>query len=31
MVKTRVIETNEGIQNEVTVETYDAFARNMRG
>lgn len=30
MVKARVIETNEGIQNEVTVEMFDAFARNMR-
>ncbi|WP_324824785.1 class I SAM-dependent methyltransferase [Sinanaerobacter sp. ZZT-01] len=30
MVKTRVIETNEGIQNEVTVKTFDLFARSMR-
>lgn len=30
MVKTRVIETNEGIQNELTVETFDLFARGMR-
>lgn len=30
MIKTRVIETNEGIQNEVTAETFDVFARNMR-
>ena len=30
MVKTRVIETNEGIQNEVTVEMFDIFARSMR-
>jgi ubiquinone/menaquinone biosynthesis C-methylase UbiE len=30
MVKSRVIETNEGIQNEVTVEMFDAFARSMR-
>lgn len=30
MIKTRVIETNEGIQNEVTVETFDVFARSMR-
>lgn len=30
MVKNRVIETNEGIQNEVTVESFDVFARNMR-
>ncbi len=30
MVKTRVIETNEGIQNEVTVESFDIFARGMR-
>lgn len=30
MVKARVIETNEGIQNEVTVEMFDIFARSMR-
>lgn len=30
MVKARVIETNEGIQNEITVKTFDLFARNMR-
>ncbi|MGN6714646.1 class I SAM-dependent methyltransferase [Anaerocolumna jejuensis] len=30
MVKTRVIETNEGIQSEVTVEMFDVFARCMR-
>lgn len=30
MTKTRVIETNEGIQNELTVETFDLFARKMR-
>lgn len=30
MVKERVIETNEGIQNELTVEVFDAFARGMR-
>lgn len=30
MVKTRIIETNEGIQNEITVETFDLFARRMR-
>ena len=30
MVKIRAIETNEGIQNEVTVEAFDAFARSMR-
>ena len=30
MGSTRVIETNEGIQNEVTVEMFDLFARNMR-
>lgn len=30
MVKTRVIETNEGIQNEITVEMFDVFARSMR-
>lgn len=30
MIKSRVIETNEGIQDEITVETYDLFARSMR-
>lgn len=30
MVKARVIETNEGIQNEITVKTFNLFARNMR-
>lgn len=30
MGTTRVIETNEGIQNEVTVEMFDLFARKMR-
>ena len=30
MIKARGIETNEGIQNEITVETYDLFARSMR-
>lgn len=30
MTKTRIIETNEGIQNEIAVETFDVFARNMR-
>jgi ubiquinone/menaquinone biosynthesis C-methylase UbiE len=30
MGTTRVIETNEGIQNEVTVEMFDVFARKMR-
>ncbi|MDD3393127.1 MAG: class I SAM-dependent methyltransferase [Clostridia bacterium] len=30
MVKARVIETNEGIQNEVAVEMFDVFARSMR-
>ncbi len=30
MVKTRVTETNEGIQNESTVEIFDVFARGMR-
>lgn len=30
MLKTRVIETNEGIQSEVTVEMFDVFARCMR-
>jgi len=29
MTVTRVIETNDGIQDEVTVETYDIFARDM--
>ena len=29
-MKTRTIETNEGIQDEVTVETFDVFARFMR-
>jgi ubiquinone/menaquinone biosynthesis C-methylase UbiE len=30
MVKPRIIETNEGIQGEPTVEVYDQFARIMR-
>lgn len=30
MVKQRVIETNEGIQNEITVEVFDRFAKTMR-
>lgn len=30
MVKTRILETNEGIQNEVTVQVFDMFARRMR-
>ncbi|HWQ73064.1 MAG TPA: methyltransferase domain-containing protein [Desulfitobacteriaceae bacterium] len=30
MVKARVVETNEGIQNEITVEAFDLFARSMR-
>lgn len=30
MVKAREIETNEGIQNEITVEAFDLFARSMR-
>lgn len=30
MVKTRVIETNEGIQNEITVEKFDMFSRSMK-
>lgn len=30
MEKMRIIETIEGIQNEVTVEMYDKFARDMR-
>ena len=29
-MKMRVIETNVGIQNEVTVEMFDSFARTMR-
>lgn len=30
MTKPRVIETNEGIQDELTAETFDVFARFMR-
>lgn len=30
MIKTRIIETTEGIQDELTVEIFDAFARSMR-
>lgn len=30
MIKTRVIETTEGIQDELTVDIFDAFARSMR-
>jgi ubiquinone/menaquinone biosynthesis C-methylase UbiE len=30
MVKPRIIETNEGIQGELTVEVYDVFAKIMR-
>ena len=30
MKKRRVVETNEGIQNPVTVQMFDLFARNMR-
>ena len=30
MTKPRIIETNEGIQNETTVAVYDEFARTMR-
>ncbi|WP_343208795.1 class I SAM-dependent methyltransferase [Anaerolentibacter hominis] len=30
MAKTRIIETNEGIQSEVTAEVFDQFARWMR-
>ncbi|MBS7527652.1 class I SAM-dependent methyltransferase [Fusibacter paucivorans] len=30
MAKPRIIETNEGIQGEVTVEIYDQFAKTMR-
>ncbi|BAK98685.1 putative methyltransferase [Oscillibacter valericigenes Sjm18-20] len=29
-MKARVIETNEGIQNEITVDAFDVFARNIR-
>lgn len=30
MMKYRVIETNQGIQDQLTVDTFDVFARNMR-
>jgi len=30
MMKPRVIETNEGIQNELTAQIFDAFAKTMR-
>jgi ubiquinone/menaquinone biosynthesis C-methylase UbiE len=30
MIKDRVVETNEGIQGEVTVELFDRFAKGMR-
>jgi ubiquinone/menaquinone biosynthesis C-methylase UbiE len=30
MIKPRIIETNEGIQNQVTVQDYDIFLRQMR-
>lgn len=30
MVKMRIIETNEGIQDELTVEAFDVFAKEMR-
>ena len=30
MVKPRVVETNEGIQGEFTVEIYDKMMRNLR-
>jgi ubiquinone/menaquinone biosynthesis C-methylase UbiE len=30
MTRPRIIETNEGIQGELTVEIFDRFARNMR-
>ena len=30
MLKERVIETNEGIQDEITVDIFNVFARNMR-
>ncbi|MFA7108988.1 MAG: class I SAM-dependent methyltransferase [Sphaerochaetaceae bacterium] len=30
MIKKRIIETNEGIQNELTVEIYNDFAKHMR-
>ena len=30
LVKPRVVETNEGIQGEFTVEVYDKMMRNLR-
>jgi len=30
MIKKRILETNEGIQNEITVEIYNEFAKHMR-
>ena len=30
MVKERIVETNEGIQGEITVEIFDRFAKGMR-
>ena len=30
MTKKRVVETNEGIQDELTIEVFDAFAQTMR-
>ncbi|MBP6491642.1 MAG: class I SAM-dependent methyltransferase [Clostridia bacterium] len=30
MAKKRIIETNDGIQNEITVEVFDQFARGLR-
>jgi len=30
MLKPRVMETNEGIQNELTAQVFDAFAKTMR-
>lgn len=30
MTRERIVETNEGIQNKLTVEIYDRFSRNMR-
>jgi ubiquinone/menaquinone biosynthesis C-methylase UbiE len=30
MARPRIVETNEGIQDETTVEVFDAFARGMR-
>ncbi len=30
MVKPRIIETNEGIQDELTIQIFDQFAKIMR-